>query len=168
MSYPMRLGLAAWLVTEFALAVLAIWGLGVLWAIVLFFGTSLIGGILLNVFGMKSLRAMQVATRAGKDPRTHMPSGMATVGSILLLLPGFATDVVGLLLIFPPTRFLFKPLALRLSQLMPQPPTMRPRRATTDDSDDVIDGTVVDQDPPAGDTDEPPQITDPNKNNPES
>lgn len=164
----MRLGLAGWLIAEFTLAVLAIWGLGILWAIVLFFGTSLIGGLLLNVFGMKSLRAMQEATRAGKDPRRHMPSGMATVGSLLLLIPGFATDLVGLLLIFPPTRFLFKPFALRLSQLMPQPPTMR-HRPTASDSDEVIDGTVIEQDPPTGtdDPNDPPQISDPNKNNPE-
>lgn len=165
MSYPVRLGLAGWLIAEFALVVLAIWGLGIAWTIVLFLGTSILGVVFLNVFGLKSLRAMQEASQRARDPREHLPSGMATVGSILLIVPGFVTDFLGLLLIFPPTRFLFKKLALRLSELMPQP-TMRTRPTANSTPEDIIDGDVVEENPTNTKPEDPHQLGDTDDNDP--
>ncbi|QSB06769.1 FxsA family protein [Natronoglycomyces albus] len=151
MSYPIRLSFALWLIAEFALVVLAVWGLGVGWTIVLFLGTSVLGVILINIWGMKSLRTLQEAYRLGKDPRSHMPSGFATVGSILLIVPGFVTDLLGLLLILPPTRFLFKKLALYISAMLPSPATIINRNRSGRDTplgEDIIDGEVLNDDPP--------------------
>jgi len=61
-------------------------------------------------------------------------------GGLLLLTPGFITDVLGLLLLIPPTRGLVRgALAKRLAQRMVVSRTApRPR------ADDVVDGTAVD------------------------
>ena len=72
---------------------------------------SALGGWLLTREGPRTFRALTSTVRAGRLPhRELVDSALVLVGATLLLTPGFLTDVVGMLVLAPPTR----PLARRL------------------------------------------------------
>jgi len=77
--------------------------------------TSALGGWLLRHEGSKSWRAFQDDLRAGRPPGRAATDGLLVlVGGIFMLVPGFVSDVIGLLLIFPLTRGLFRAALLRV------------------------------------------------------
>jgi UPF0716 protein FxsA len=72
---------------------------------------SALGGWLLTREGPRTFRALTLTVRAGRLPHRELVDGaLVLVGATLLLTPGFLTDVVGMLVLAPPTR----PLARRL------------------------------------------------------
>lgn len=72
------------------------------------FVSFLLGALLIRVEGVRMLFRMHVQLQRGVVPAQEMLSAMAIVlGGLLLMLPGYFTDAVGLLLLFPPTRALF-------------------------------------------------------------
>lgn len=63
------------------------------------------GIVLLRVQGLGTLRRLQQATAKGGDPGRELVHGvMIVIAGILLILPGFLSDLVGLLLFIPPVR----------------------------------------------------------------
>jgi UPF0716 protein FxsA len=79
--------------------------IGALWTIALLIADSLIGARLLRCQGRTAWRRFQEAVAAGRMPHNEVIDGvMIVVGGTLLLTPGFITDVIGLLLLLPPTR----------------------------------------------------------------
>lgn len=79
--------------------------IGVLATLSLILVTSLAGIVLLRVQGFGILRRLNDETRAGRDPARDMVHGvMVVIAGLLLLLPGFITDAIGLLLFLPPVR----------------------------------------------------------------
>ncbi len=65
----------------------------------------LLGSVLLKRQTLSTLRAAQTEARAGRLPeREIVHRAMIALAGILLILPGFVTDVVGLLLFLPPVR----------------------------------------------------------------
>lgn len=79
--------------------------IGALWTILLLIADSLVGARLLRWQGRAAWRRFQEALAAGRMPHREILDGaMIVVGGTLLLTPGFITDVVGLLLLVPPTR----------------------------------------------------------------
>ena len=67
----------------------------------------LLGALLIRVEGLRMLFQIHVQLQRGVVPAQEMLSGLAVVlGGLLLMLPGYFTDVLGLLLLFPPTRWL--------------------------------------------------------------
>jgi len=85
--------------------------IGPWWTIGLLVADSLLGGYLVRREGGRAWRALQAALRAGTMPARELADGaLILVGGTLLLTPGFATDVLGFLLLLPLTR----PLARRL------------------------------------------------------
>jgi UPF0716 protein FxsA len=78
---------------------------GVLPTVALVLGTGFLGAALAKAQGMRTLRAMQREMAAGRVPGREIMDGLAVlVGGALLLTPGLITDVMGLALLFPPTR----------------------------------------------------------------
>ena len=78
---------------------------GVLPTVALVLGTGFAGAALAKAQGMRTLRAMQREMAAGRVPSREVMDGLAVlVGGALLLTPGLITDVMGLSLLFPPTR----------------------------------------------------------------
>lgn len=80
--------------------------IGGLNALLLLLATSVLGGFILARIGRK-LAAKVAAAMAGGDPVSAQvaPSSFAAVlGGSLLVLPGFLTDLAGLLLLIPPLR----------------------------------------------------------------
>lgn len=79
--------------------------IGVLPTIGLLFLDSVVGAMLLRSQGRAVWRRFNLALNEGRVPaRETFDGAMVIVGGTLLLTPGFITDIVGLLLLLPPTR----------------------------------------------------------------
>ncbi len=79
--------------------------IGAVLTILLIFSTAFIGIIYVRYEGFNTLRSAMGQLIKNEIPLFEIVSGAALViGAFLLLLPGFLTDAIGLLLIFPITR----------------------------------------------------------------
>ena len=75
---------------------------------------SLVGAWLVKREGWRVWRRFQEALKAGQTPSREIADGVCVLGAgALLMTPGFVTDVVGILLLLPPTRAVFRGLLLR-------------------------------------------------------
>ena len=71
--------------------------------------TSLLGVVLAKRQGLEAIRLAQVQLQHGQLPSQVLIDGLCIlIGAILLIIPGFLTDIVGLLLMIPFTRNFFK------------------------------------------------------------
>ncbi|CUX30023.1 MULTISPECIES: FxsA family protein [Agrobacterium] len=81
-------------------------GLWLTLALVLF--TSFLGLLILRLGGIGMVRNLQDAGRTGAQPADELVNGaMRVVAGILLIIPGFITDILGLLLLSPAIRRFF-------------------------------------------------------------
>ena len=88
-------------------------GIGILPTLALLVVMSLLGGYLLRREGTRTWRALGDALQAGRLPAREVADGaLVILGGALLLTPGFATDLFGLLCILPPTRAVLDALPL--------------------------------------------------------
>lgn len=79
--------------------------IGVLPTILLTVITALAGTLMLRQQGLSLLMRMQKELDAGRSPGNEVMQGaMIVLASIFLLIPGFVTDAIGLLLFIPPVR----------------------------------------------------------------
>ncbi len=80
--------------------------------------TAFIGVFYARYEGFNTLRSGMTQLVQNKMPIYEIISGAAlTFAALLLILPGFATDLIGLLIIFPPTRkIMFKNLSNQLGK----------------------------------------------------
>jgi UPF0716 protein FxsA len=77
--------------------------------------TLLLGVINGRSYGEEWYEKMQWHLKSGTLPSDDVVNGaVMNVGSKLLLMPGLVTDVLGLLIVFPKTRFIAKSIALNL------------------------------------------------------
>ncbi|RWX74578.1 membrane protein FxsA [Neorhizobium lilium] len=94
--------LLAWPLAEIAGFVLVGRAVGLWGTLGLVVGTAILGGLLLRMQGTHLLRQLSAMGRQGQMPgRTLVDGAMIVIAGILLLLPGFLTDIVGLLLFVP-------------------------------------------------------------------
>ena len=92
---------------EIALFVIVGGEIGVLPTIGLTIATALLGGILLRIQGFGVLARIRDKMQAGGAPGEDLVHGlMIMTAGMLLLMPGFLTDTLGLLLFLPPVRSL--------------------------------------------------------------
>ncbi|NTE87551.1 FxsA family protein [Agrobacterium rubi] len=81
--------------------------LGVWLTLALILLTSFLGLVILRSGGLGMIRDLQNASRTGGEPAKAIVSGgMRVIAGILLFLPGFITDTIGLLLLIPSFRSL--------------------------------------------------------------
>ena len=79
--------------------------IGAVLTILLILSTAFIGIIYVRYEGFNTLRSAMGQLIKNEIPLFEIVSGAALViGAFLLLLPGFLTDAIGLLLVFPITR----------------------------------------------------------------
>lgn len=89
--------------------------IGLWWTVGLVVAMAVLGAWLSRRESGRTWRALQQSLASGRMPTAEMTDAiLVTVGAVLLLLPGFVSDVVGLLLIAPFTR----PAARRLLRLL--------------------------------------------------
>ncbi len=77
--------------------------IGVLLTLSLVILTSFVGVSLVKAQGVKILGQMQIKLANGENPAAEMIKSVSTLlAGFLLLIPGFFTDFLGLLLLLPP------------------------------------------------------------------
>ncbi|RPG03605.1 MAG: FxsA family protein [Pelagibacteraceae bacterium TMED246] len=92
--------------------------IGALYTILLILTTAVIGVYYAKYEGYNSLKSGMAQLIKNELPIYEIISGAALAfAALLLIIPGFATDVLGFLIIFPPTRkFLFKNFSTKIKQ----------------------------------------------------
>jgi UPF0716 protein FxsA len=90
---------------ELAAIIFVAKAVGVLTTLLLLLVFSLAGAWLAKREGLAAWRRFQFATAEGRVPTREVADGaMVLLAGALLLVPGFLTDVLGLLLLIPATR----------------------------------------------------------------
>ena len=79
--------------------------IGALNTILLIFATAIIGVYYARFEGLNTLKSGFIQLSKNKSPTYEVLSGAAiAIAALLLIIPGFATDILGFLIIFPLTR----------------------------------------------------------------
>lgn len=85
--------------------------IGVLPTLLLISLTSIIGAIVMKKMSSKSILSIRQSIARGEAPAGAMVEGVLVLsGAVLLLFPGFISDILAFLLILPLTRKLFLPI----------------------------------------------------------
>lgn len=83
--------------------------IGWLLAVILLLGTSVVGSQLLRIQGRAAIERVSLAVSERRAPaRAAVEGALGFLGAVLLVVPGFVTDAIGLLLLFPLTRQLVR------------------------------------------------------------
>jgi UPF0716 protein FxsA len=132
--------------------------IGVPWTLLILVVEALVGAWLMRREGRKAWAALTDAYATGKMPTGQLAdAALVLVGGIMLILPGFFTDVIGLFCLLPFTRplarrFIGLILARQVAKQGLDIDVMRARFAP----DTVIRGETVD--PPATEPPNDPQV----------
>jgi UPF0716 protein FxsA len=79
--------------------------IGAIPTIALLIADSILGSVLMRSQGRASWRRFNAALAEGRVPHREVLDGVLVIfGGALLLTPGFVTDLLGVLLLLPPTR----------------------------------------------------------------
>jgi UPF0716 protein FxsA len=144
--------------------------IGVLPTILILVGEAILGGWLMQHEGRRAWSALNTAFASGKMPTGELAdAALVLVGGVLLMLPGFITDLFGFLFLLPFTRpyarrVLGFIVARRVSRMGVDVAVLRAQT----DRGNIVPGEVVEPEPPgepaAGDIvikgeieDEPPK-----------
>jgi UPF0716 protein FxsA len=83
--------------------------IGILPTLALLVADSLFGAWLMRSQGRTVWRRFQETMQIGRVPHREVLDGVLVIfGGAFLITPGFLTDIVGVLLLLPPTRSLFR------------------------------------------------------------
>jgi UPF0716 protein FxsA len=101
--------LIIWPIAEIYVMVLVSQAVGFFWMLSLIFISSVAGMLVLRHRGRVHWQRLRGAVSERRPPAREAFDGvMITTGAALLILPGFITSALGLVLLFPPTRFLVR------------------------------------------------------------
>ena len=88
--------------------------IGAWWTVALLVTVSLLGAWMVRREGRRAWRELRDALGSGRLPSRELAdAALLLVGATLLLTPGFLSDLVGLLLVLPPSRAVARSLLLR-------------------------------------------------------
>jgi UPF0716 protein FxsA len=103
--------------------------------------TAIIGTMLLRWQGAQVLRDLQSQMQALGNPVSPLAHGaLVLVGGVMMILPGFFTDILGILLMLPPVRRVVIRLILSRVSVSGFSFGPRPRQGRAPFEDGVIDG----------------------------
>ena len=139
--------LILWPLAELFVLIKVAEAIGVLYAILLLVLSWPLGTWALRSQGRAAWRRLSAAVAAGRSPgREVLDGALVLIGGLLLIVPGFISDALGLLALFPPTRALFRRhLAANLQSRVLVGATRLHRTQPPYD----VDSTATDLDPPA-------------------
>jgi UPF0716 protein FxsA len=142
MLLPLVLLFIAVPIAELAVIIQVGQAIGIWWTIAILIADSILGSWLMRHQGRTSWRRFNLAVQEGRVPTREVLDGALVIfGGALLLTPGFITDILGLVLLVPPTRALVRGiLARRLTHRMVAA-AARSRRVPGDYD---VEGTAVD------------------------
>jgi len=149
-------GLLAVPLIEIALFVTVGGWLGLWLTLAVVIGTAIAGVGVIRRQGVQGLEGLRQASRLQRDPMGQVAdSALVLLAGFLLILPGFMTDTLGLVLLVPPLRaLLIRGLASRAQIYATGPGADGPRRR----GPEVIDGEFfeIGQEQPDGAPNRPP------------
>jgi UPF0716 protein FxsA len=124
--------------------------IGILPTIALLVADSLLGAWLLKSQGRTVWRRFQETMQAGRVPHREVFDGVLVIfGAAFLITPGFLTDIVGVLLLLPPTRALVRRWLIRRGGRMFGISVATGRRSTPASRQDWdVEGTAYEADQP--------------------
>ena len=109
MGHRVRVLVGLWALAEVVVLVLVASWIGVGRTVLATLATTALGWVLLARQGTRALAELRERARERRAPgRALGDAGLIVVGGLLMVLPGFLGDVVGLLCLLPPTRFLVR------------------------------------------------------------
>ncbi|GAA2010693.1 FxsA family protein [Nakamurella flavida] len=118
--------------------------IGAGWTLLLVLATSALGIWLARTQGARALTDLTRAVRERRQPQNEVTDGLLIGGgAMLMVLPGFIGDLVGLALILPPTRKLIRRRLVRAAQA-------RAVALGVPGGGPVVDGGVIVDGPAAG------------------
>jgi UPF0716 protein FxsA len=143
-----------YVLVELAAVIALAYTIGFGWTVLLLLGTFAVG---LAVAGSQATRQLQRLRSGLATPQGAASDGvLIALGSVLTIVPGFVTSVLGLVLLLPPTRAVARPAVMALAArglgrvpLLVTSTGYRPVRRDYIDGE-VLDVTddVIDLDPP--------------------
>ena len=94
-----------WVVAELLAFFLVAKVLGFIMAVGLVVLSMLLGGVIMRWQGLENLNQLQTRTAKGEPPATTAIHAVAIVlGGLLMVIPGFITSIIGILLLIPRIR----------------------------------------------------------------
>jgi UPF0716 protein FxsA len=145
---PFLLLLAIFIIVPFAelYVILQVVGpaLGAPLTVLLLAADSLLGAYLFRTQGRAVWRRMNDELRQGRMPHREVQDGVAIVfGGAFLITPGFLTDIVGILLLFPPTRAVIRRFVVRRLSKRVQATVVTGSGRSRTPSDFDVEGTAT-------------------------
>jgi UPF0716 protein FxsA len=125
--------------------------IGIVPTLALLVADSLLGSWLMRSQGRSVWRRFQETMQSGRVPHREVLDGVFVIfGGAFLITPGFLTDIVGVLLLLPPTRSLFRRWLLRRGGRFMGISIATGRRgpAPRVDGDYDVEGTAYESDQP--------------------
>jgi UPF0716 protein FxsA len=136
--------LICWPVAELFVAIKVAEAIGVLLTILLLFASWPIGSWALRSQGRAAWRRLSVAVTEGRPPgREVLDGALVLVGGVMLIIPGFITDVLGAAMLLLPSRAVFRRLLERNFHSRAVSRTVRFTQRQYD-----VDSTAQDVEPP--------------------
>jgi len=124
--------------------------IGIWWTIALLVADAVLGSMLARAQGRAVWRRFNEALQSGRPPaRETIDGALVLFGGALLLTPGFLSDILGIVLLLPPTRAIVRGILVRrfaarmvATVTAPRAPRgPRPRQAYD------VEGSAVDVEP---------------------
>lgn len=143
---PALLLLILWAIAELFVAIKVAGAIGILWTVLLLVLGWPAGFWLMRAEGRSAWRRLSQAVTQGRPPGREAADGaLVLLGGLLLIVPGFITDALGLLLLLAPTRALARAAVVRnfQSRMLVAAARMAPRPAAGYD----VDSSAVDLEP---------------------
>ena len=136
--------LLIWPLAELFVAIEVAGAIGVLYTVLLLLVSVPLGMWALRAQGGAAWRRLTAAVAEGRTPAREVLDGaLILAGGVLLMIPGFITDVIAICLLLPPTRALMRIAPLRRLQ---ERIVVRAARVTNRPYD--VDSTAHDVDQP--------------------
>lgn len=137
-------------VIEVAALVAVVSWVGLAWTLLVLMVGALVGLWLVRREGARTALALADAVRGGRLAHAELTDGaLVGLAGLLILVPGVVSDVLGLLMVLPPSRALVRRWIVRSAER--RAPVLRTARIR--DGHTVIDGEVV----PGPDGSRPPE-----------
>jgi UPF0716 protein FxsA len=133
--------------------VAAVWAVssavGVLGTIGLLLAGAFVGSWLARREGARAARAFVETARAGRPAHAEITDGMLiALGGVLIMLPGFVSDVAGLFLLLPTRAVVRKAWLRRIERRAPMAAATRQRPDVIVVDSEVVDGERPEQQQP--------------------
>ena len=106
---------------------------GAMNTIIMILATAILGAVLVRIEGLSTLSRIKNSVQRGELPTIELISGgILIISAVVLLTPGFITDVLGLLLMSPSLR-------RRVASIVAQKIFVRQERSSGANSGKIID-----------------------------